>query len=196
MWTGFPHMLPSQASKCLNAFHEHVNRVASKDGDRPYDQTAARPLACFTHLSKIGIQAVAVNLVHTKLSDDHRGWPRCRQDSGFASIWRPWSTCRVRSLVSATDELHAFNLPGRRQTWATTTIRNDLATVNITHDVYRDRIERIQHTRVKDVSGTFVLQLLLLDWARKGRPNSLGFEGPPARHLSGFNYCKLDIKCR
>lgn len=176
VWSGFLYMLPSQASNCLRAFHEYLDRVVSDDQGKTYDQYAAGPLACFTYLSKSGIQAIAVNIVHTKLSGDHRGWPTCWRKSRFASLWRLWSTCKARTLISATDELHALNLPGRRQTWGTTTITNDIETLLAVHGAYRAGVQRIRQAGVKDVSWTLVLQPLLPDWARKGHSNPLGLD--------------------
>lgn len=163
VWSGFLYMLPSQAPKVLDAFHEYLNRVVSDDEGKTYDQYAAGPIACFTYLSKIGIQAIAVNIVHTQLPENRDKWPQCWRSSKFASLWRLWSTCKVRSLASATGELHALNPPGRRQTWATTTVRNDPATA---HKAYREGIQGIREAGIKDVSWTLVLQPLLPDWAR------------------------------
>jgi FAD/FMN-containing dehydrogenase len=176
IWSGFLYLLPSQASKVLMAFHEHLDQVVSNDRGRTYDQHAAGPLACFTYLSKSGIQAIAVHLVHTEPPEDQHGWPQCWRNSRFAALWRLWSTCKVRSLVSATDELHALNLPGRRQTWGTTTVKNDSATLAATHEAYRAGVDSIRQVGVKDVSWTLVLQPLLPDWARKGQPNPLGLD--------------------
>lgn len=166
VWSGFLYMLPSQAPKVLDAFHEYLNRVVSDDEGKTYDQYAAGPIACFTYLSKIGIQAIAVNLVHTQLPENRDKWPQCWRSSKFASLWRLWSTCKVRSLASATGELHALNPPGRRQTWATTTVRNDPATLATAHKAYREGIQGIREAGIKDVSWTLVLQPLLPDWAR------------------------------
>lgn len=183
VWGGFIYLLPSQAHSVLAAFHEYLDRVVSDDTDTTYDQFAAGPLACFTYLSKIGIQAIAIHLVHTQLPNDRRGWPLCWRSSRFASLWRLWSTCKVRSLVSATDELHGLNLPGRRQTWATTTIKNDPATITATHDAYRAGVDSIRQAAIKDVSWTLVLQPLLPAWARKGQSTPLGLDESPDETL-------------
>lgn len=183
VWSGFIYLLPSQASKTLEAFRECLDRVVSNNEGKTYDQYAAGPLACFTYLSKSGIEAIAVNLVHNELPKDHRGWPQCWRSSQFASLWRLWSTCKVQSLVSATDELHALNLPGRRQTWGTTTIKNDAATLAAAHAAYRAGVHSIRQAGIKDVSWTLVLQPLLPDWARKGHSNSLGLDECPDEPL-------------
>lgn len=183
IWSGFLYMLPSQGPKVLSAFHEFLNRALSDDKGKTYDQYAAGPIACFTYLSKSGIQAIAVNLVHTKLPESGHSWPQCWQNSRFASLWRIWSTCKARSLSSATDELHGLNPPGRRQTWATTRIKNDPATLAVTHVAYRGGAESIRMAGIKDASWTLVLQPLLPDWARKGQPNPLGLDKCPDEPL-------------
>jgi len=183
MWSGFLYLLPSQAPNVLLAFHEYLDQIVSNDQGKTYDQYAAGPLVCFTYLSKSGIKAIAVHLAHTELPKHHRAWPQCWRKSRFASLWCLWSTCKVRSLVSATDELHALNLPGRRQTWATTTVKNNPATLGAAHDAYRAGIDSIRQADVKDTSWTLVLQPLLPDWARKGQPNSLGLDESPDEPL-------------
>ncbi|KAF9699979.1 hypothetical protein EKO04_001326 [Ascochyta lentis] len=183
VWSGFLYMLPSQSPKVLSAFYEFLNRTMSDDQDNTYDDYAAGPIACFTYLSKSGIQAIAVHLVHTELPKNRRKWPQCWKSSQFASLWRLWSTCKVRSLTSATDELHALNPPGRRQTWGTTTVKNNIETLTIAHKAYRDGIEFIRKADIRDVSWTLVLQPLLPDWARKGQPNPLGLDSCPDEAL-------------
>ncbi|KAJ4324524.1 hypothetical protein N0V94_001264 [Neodidymelliopsis sp. IMI 364377] len=176
IWSGFIYMLPSQATNVLLAFHDFLDQTMTDGQAKTYDECAAGPLACFTYLSKLHLQAVAVNLAHTGISQHRRRWPDCWRSSRFASLWRLWSTCTVRSLTSATDELNVLNPPGRRQTWNTTTIKNDPATLEATHKAYRDGIVSIQRANIKDVSWTLVLQPLLPEWARKGQSNPLGLD--------------------
>ncbi|KAF1363282.1 FAD-binding domain-containing protein [Lizonia empirigonia] len=183
VWSGFLYMLPSQGPKVLSSFDEFLDRAMSDDEGKTYDQYAARPIACFTYLSKTGIQAIAVNLVHTALPKSNLKWPQCWQRSQFASLWRLWSTCKVRSLRSATDELHALNPPSRRQTWGTTTIKNDPATLTAAYEAYCDGVDTIRKFKIKDVSWILVLQPLLPDLARKGQPNPLGVDNCPDEPL-------------
>lgn len=163
IWSGFLYMPSSQATKVLAAFHEVVGRVDS-------DENAAGPIACFTYIQPLGLQAISVNLVHTKPPE--KKWPVCWGTSPFSSIFRLWSTCKVRTLTSATDEMNALNPPSRRQVLASTTLKNDAATLVSTHDVYRDAIASLRS--VKGLSWTLVLQPLLPDWLHKGDPNPLG----------------------
>ena len=92
------------------------------------DSNAAGPIACFTYIQKLGVQAVSVNLVYTKLPENEKKWPGCWRASSFRSLWRLWSTYKVRTLTSATDEMNTLNPLGSRQIFATTTI-NDAATL-------------------------------------------------------------------
>lgn len=172
VWSGFLYMPPFQSKKGLAAFHEHVNTGAS-------DANAAGPLACCTYLSKLGIQALSVNLVYTDPPKKGEKWPVCWQNSGFRSIWRLWSTCKVRTLNDATDELCALNPRGRRQVWATTAIKNDPETLEAVHAAYCEGVASLRKTR--DVSWTLVIQPTLPEWLRKGDANPLSmdnYDGP------------------
>jgi hypothetical protein len=176
IWSGFVYMPSSQAPKALSAFHEFLNRVVANEEGKTYDKHAAGPIACFTYLQQLGIQAVSVALTHTKPTLKDKKWPPCWQSSGFAKLWRFWSTCSVKSLTAATDELSVLNPPGRRQESATTTIKNDPATLEAVHKAYRDAISTIRQHNIKKMSWTLVLQPLLPEWARKGDGNVLGLD--------------------
>ncbi|KAF5871437.1 putative fad binding domain protein [Botrytis fragariae] len=163
IWSGFLYMPSSQTSKVISAFHEVVNRV-------DWDHHAAGPLACFTYIQPLGIQAISVNLVYTKPSENR--WPEYWKISPFSSMRRFWSTCKLRTLTSTTDEMNALNPPGKRQVLATTTIKNEFATLTATHAVYQDAISSLRG--VKGLVWTLVMQPLLPDWVRKGCANPLG----------------------
>jgi hypothetical protein len=176
IWSGFLYMHSSQAPKVLSSFHEFLNRVITNDQGEPYDEFAAGPIACFTYLQQLGIQAIAVALTHTKTPEDVKRWPSCWQTSSISRLWRFWSTCGVKSLAEATDEMSVLNPPGRRQEFATTTIRNDRDTLSAAHKAYHDAIVAIRKHNITNMSWTLVLQPLLPDWARKGDPNVLGLD--------------------
>ncbi|KAL9084581.1 MAG: hypothetical protein Q9165_008006 [Trypethelium subeluteriae] len=176
IWSGFLYTPAFQAPKVLAAFHEFVSRANSDDPRISYDNQAAGPIACFTYLQQLGVQAIAVNLVHTNAPENGGEWPACWETSSFRSIWRLWSTCKVRTLTSATDELNGLNSPGRRQAFGTTTIKNDRATLFTAHGAYQDAIATIRRKNVNGMSWTLVLQPLLPEWSRKGDPNPLGLQ--------------------
>lgn len=144
VWSGFRYLHPSQAPKVLSSFKEFLDRPIMGDEGETYDESAAGPIACFTYLQQLGIQAIAVALTHTKLPESSKSWPRCRQKSGFSKLWRFWSTCSVKSLAAASNEMSALNPPGKRQEFATTTIKNDRATLAATHEAYPDAIGEIR----------------------------------------------------
>jgi hypothetical protein len=158
--------------KVLTAFYESVNR-ASPDLES-YDKLAAGPITCFSFIQDIGMQVISVNLVYTKPPENGQKWPTYWKASPFALMWRFWSTCRVRSLTSATDEMNSLNPLGRRQVLAAITVKNDLATLMASHKAYNKAISSIR--RVKGISWTLVLQPLIPEWARKGDPNPLGLD--------------------
>ena len=163
-----------KAPAVLSAFHSVVNRPMTGELDKRYDPNAAGPLACFTYLQSVGIQAISVNLVHTSPDIEKRGLPGSWLQSTFQGIGRIWSTCKVRTLSSATDELSALNPNQRRQEFATTTIKNDLPTLQAAHTAYRDAIKTIRKHKIKGMSWTLVLQPLLPTWTRKGDGNPMG----------------------
>ncbi|KAL6714317.1 hypothetical protein ACLMJK_007740 [Lecanora helva] len=175
IWSGFLYMPAMQVNKVLRSFHEYVNRVIGGNPNLAYDEHAAGPLACFSYIHKIGFQAISVNLVHTK-PPETGDWPSCWKNSGFASLWRLWSTCKVRTLTSATDEMNVLNPPGRRQIFANTTVRNDLATLVGAYNAYYNSGVSLRRYSIKGLLWTIVFQPLLPEWARKGDPNPLGLQ--------------------
>lgn len=176
VWSGFLYLLPYKAPDVLAAFHSFVTRTLTGELQHLFDPHAAGPLTCFTYLQSPGIQTIAVNLVHTTPDSQQKGWPESWRSSGFNKLWRLWSTFKTRSLVSATDELSVLNPPGRRQEFATTTIKNDRKTLDAAHKAYRDAIPKIKKHAVKGMSWTLVLQPCLPSWARKGDANPLGLD--------------------
>ncbi|CAN9196388.1 unnamed protein product [Alternaria alternata] len=176
VWSGFLYLLPYKAPDVLAAFHSFVGRTLAGELQHLFDPHAAGPLTCFTYLQSPGIQAIAVNLVHTTPDSQQKGWPESWRSSGFNKLWRLWSTFKTRSLVSATDELSVLNPPGRRQEFATTTIKNDRETLEAAHKAYRDAIPKIRKQAIKGMSWTLVLQPCLPSWARKGDANPLGLD--------------------
>ncbi|MCJ1480026.1 hypothetical protein MMC06_000180 [Schaereria dolodes] len=176
IWSGFLYVPAFQAAKVLAAFHEFLNRADLGESSTVYDDHAAGPIACFSYIQKLNVQAIAVNLVYTKSPENKKKWPACWRTSSFPSLWRFWSTCKVRTLTSATDEMNALNPPGRRQVFATTTIKNDPATLAGTHAAYCDAIALLRRVNVKGLVWTLVLQPLLPDWVHKGDANPLGLD--------------------
>ncbi|KAF7673761.1 fad binding domain containing protein [Alternaria burnsii] len=176
VWSGFLYLLPYKAPAVLAAFHSFVGRTLAGELQHLFDPHAAGPLTCFTYLQSPGIQAISVNLVHTTPDSQQKGWPESWRSSDFNKLWRLWSTFKTRSLVSATDELSVLNPPGRRQEFATTTIKNDRGTLEAAHKAYRDAIPKIKKQAIKGMSWTLVLQPCLPSWARKGDANPLGLD--------------------
>jgi hypothetical protein len=167
VWSGFLWMPGFQAPRVLAAFHQCVNEV------NVLDDHAAGPMACFSYIQQLGIEVITVNLVYTKPPEKENAWPISFRNSPFSSIWRLWSTCKTRTLTSATDELNSLSPYGLRQLFATTTIKNDPATIAAAHAAYKDGISSLN--RVKGMAWTFVLQPFLPEWMRKGDANPMGF---------------------
>ncbi|KAE9382165.1 FAD-binding domain-containing protein [Stipitochalara longipes BDJ] len=170
IWSGFLYLPSFQTTKVLSAFHESVNRV----GAETYDKYAAGPIACFSYIQAIGLKIVSVNLCYTKVLESEKKWPAYWQTSGFSNLWRIWSTLKVQTLTSATDEMNMLNPPGRRQVFAMTTIKNNPATLAAAYAAYDEAITSLRRVKVKGLVWTLVLQPLLPDWVRKGDANPLG----------------------
>ena len=183
IWSGFLYMPSSQTAKVLKAFHAFVNRAVLDDPNMPYDENAAGPIACFSYIHNLGIRIISVNLVYTKLPENENKWPTCWKNSSFASLWRLWSTCKFRTLTSATDEMNSLNPPGRRQIFVNTTVKNDPATLAAAHTAYSDAIASMRRVKIRDLVWTLVLQPLLPEWVRKGDPNPLGLTASSSEPL-------------
>ena len=83
VWSGFVYYLPWKAPEVLDAFHSVVSRPVSGEVGQCFDPHAAGPLACFTYLQALGIQAIAVNIVKTLPDITDPGWPAGWLSSGF-----------------------------------------------------------------------------------------------------------------
>ena len=176
IWSGFLYLPAFQTKKVLKSFHEYVNRGSSNDPDAVYDDHAAGPVACFSFIHRLGFQLISVNLVYTKPPEKENKWPLCWQNSGFASLWRLWNTCKTRTLTSATDEMNVLNPPGRRQIFANAIIKNDLTTITAAYTAYYDGAISLRGNTIKGLLWTLVLQPFLPEWVRKGDMNPLGLE--------------------
>ena len=171
IWAGFLYMPGFNSSEVVTGFYEAVSKA--NPNQPTFDSHAAGPIACFTYLQTLGIQIVSVSLVYTKPPDNSK-WPSYWKTSRFASMWRLWSTCKARSLSSATDEMSSLNPPGRRQVQVGITVRNDAATLHMALAAYRNAVSRVR--QIKGISWTLVMQPLMPQWARKGDPNLLGLD--------------------
>ena len=186
IWSGFLYMPAFQANKVIKYFYDTINMMSIEDDKTCFDSCAAGPLACFSYISQIGVQVISVHLVHTKPPKDENAWPSCWSKSPFKSLWRFWSTCSIRTLTSATDEMNALNPPGRRQVFATTTIENDRDTLSATHAAYNEAITSLRCAKVKGLVWTLVLQPLLSKWAQKGDANPLGLDASGSPVIVSF----------
>lgn len=176
IWSGFLYMPSNQSDKVISAFHDFVDRASPNDPGVEYDHYASGPIACFTYLQQLGIQIISVNLVYTKSPEKPTKWPNCWGKSSFKSLWRFWSTCKMRSLANACDEMSMLNPPGRRQVFSTTTIKNELATLQAAHAAYNRSITLVKRASIKGLSWTLVFQPILPDWVHRGDQNVLGLQ--------------------
>ncbi|KAL9622767.1 MAG: hypothetical protein Q9160_002885 [Pyrenula sp. 1 TL-2023] len=171
IWSGFLFLPSWQTTKHLKAFHDYVGESGNS---ATYDVHSAGPICSFSYVQKLGCQFNCMNLVYTKPPTRKSHWPDHWKKSSFASLWRIWSTCKSRTLTSATDELHGLDPPGQRQLFVTTTIKNDITTITSAYAIYQSAINTIHGARVADLVWSLIFQPLLPDWVRKGDPNPLG----------------------
>jgi hypothetical protein len=176
IWSGFLYMPAFQSAKVLKAFYECVKRADSDDPSIIHDNHAVGPMVCMSYIQEVGAQVISVNLASTKLPENQNKWPVYWKSSSFGSLWSIWSTCKIRTLTSAMDEMHALSPCGRRQLFATTTIKNDPATITTVHSAYNGAITPLRRANVKELVWTLVLQPFLPKWLRKGDVNPLGLD--------------------
>ncbi|KAL6158747.1 hypothetical protein ACJQWK_03329 [Exserohilum turcicum] len=187
VWSGFAYYAPWKAENILSAFQAVAARLPSGELDRRFDPHAAGPLTCFSYLQAVGIQAITVHFAQTALELKNEKWPDSWLTSFFGSRWsggwftssfrnigRVWSTCKMQTLSSATDELSALDPRQRRQEFATTTVKNDMETLRAAHTAYRDAIKTIRKHNIKDMSWTLVFQPLLPAWVCMGDSDVMG----------------------
>ncbi|KAL4742305.1 FAD binding domain protein [Aspergillus similis] len=172
IWGGFIYAPNSQSSKALMAFYESVKRADPKISGANVDPYAVAPIACFTYVQQLGVQIVTVHLAYTNPSEKAKNWPIYWKSSGFASLWRLWSTFRTRTVTSAVIEMSSTSPPGQRWSFGTTTIKNDLRTLFAVRAAHEQAIDSLR--RVKGLIWTIVMQPLLPLWAAKGDANVLG----------------------
>ncbi|CAF9942501.1 hypothetical protein IMSHALPRED_003850 [Imshaugia aleurites] len=84
--------------------------------------------------------------------------------------------------------MNVANPPDGRQVFATTTIKNDLATLTGAHAADCYSIASIRRVNVKSLVLTLVLQLLLPDWVRKGDASRLGLHNCTQEFLVIINH--------
>lgn len=161
IWAGYAFWPNFQAPKVLSAFHQ-FNRPENFDG------YAAGPILAFSYVQSIGLKPIACNFAYTK----PEAWAPVFKN--FKSLWRFWSTTKIQSLSSATEELNTMAPYGQRQFQVTTTIKNDLATFEAFRAVYNRKLEEVKG--VKAGVWSLVFQPLSAAVTRKGSPNVLGLE--------------------
>ena len=178
IWSGNLYTTSYQTAKTISYFHHHVNLLASKvPTDKEHDSNySAGPVACFSYIQPIRFKTITIQLAHTSPSPTSTAWPSYWKASPFVSMFRLWSTCKHRTITSAIDETSALNPPGRRQLFATTTIKNDAATISAAHTAWNHAVTQIRQVGIKGMVWTLVLQPLLPQWARMGSPNPLGLD--------------------
>ncbi|KAJ5636489.1 uncharacterized protein N7484_009802 [Penicillium longicatenatum] len=172
IWFGSLYAPSSQSPKALLAVHEGAKRADPKISGADIDLFAAGAITCFTYVQGLGIRVVTAYLAYTKLPEQPGQWPVYWKKSGFAKLWRVWSSFKVHTLTSATSELNSLSPPGKRWHFDTTTIKNDLPTIMAAHAVFENSIASLP--KIKGFYYTINMQPLLPSWVEKGDPSPLG----------------------
>lgn len=177
LWGGYLYMPYFEHRRVLAAFHDTLKMGEDGGCGTVYDANAGALLCCFTYYHPLRLKLLLANMMYTgDVEPLGSNWPEIWAQSPWSRLWRLWSTCSTRTLVSATEELNAMAPMGFRQGTATTTILNDPATLAAAHVAWHDAISGIRKRNVKGASWTLVLQPMLPLWARKGDPNPLGLD--------------------
>lgn len=182
IWSGMIFLPGLQYAKVLDSFHQGVSQLNPKHPK--FDRYATGPMATFSYVHQLGLQVISINLVYTNYQQGGGSkWPAYWKATPFASLWRVWSTCRMRTVTSANDEMQVFTPPGRRQSLSTVTVRNDPRTIRAVYDAYIDATAEVRKVSVKGLLLTLVMQALVPEWASKGKPSIMGLEGESTEPL-------------
>ncbi|KAJ5573885.1 uncharacterized protein N7459_008312 [Penicillium hispanicum] len=172
IWSGCIYAPGSQSTKALVALHESIKRADPKSSRTDVDLHAAGPIVCFGYVQSLGVQVIAIYLAYTTLPEEPHQWPVYWKRSKFASLWRFWSSLKTSNLTSAVKSMSDAAPPGRRWSFSTTTIKNDLPTMMAAYAAHQDIITALRS--VKGLIFSLVMQPLLPSWAGKGDANPLG----------------------
>ncbi|KAI9659174.1 MAG: hypothetical protein M1831_003756 [Alyxoria varia] len=159
IWGGYLYQPIWKAPQAIEAFQRFGDMTE-------YDEYAAGPIFAVGYKSQIRTTAIANFIIYTK----PQKFPECFKP--FTSIFRLWSTLKVRTISDATQELDAMAPTGLRQFQVTTTIQNDLATLKAASDLYRSSNNKLKH--VKGLTSSIVFQPLPPAITSKSRDNILG----------------------
>ena len=168
IWTGSVIAPGFEITKALSAFHNSVQHQADDEADL----FAAPPITCYTYIQAVRLRVITLQLAYTKPPEQPNKWPLFWQQSGFSRLWRFRSTHSVRTTTSAIEENVNRDIIGQRNSFATTTIHNDLPTILATREVFDEVMGSMR--KMKGVFFTLFMQPLLPSWTAKGDPNILG----------------------
>ncbi|KAH8652133.1 hypothetical protein BX600DRAFT_471997 [Xylariales sp. PMI_506] len=175
IWFSATFGLGFQAPGLLRAFHDYI---ADASSGRPgsFDPHATVPITSFGYMQNYGIRATANFLGHTKPSPQDKGrWPAHWRNSAFGRLYNLWDTSKVQSVSSAAIELSVHSPENDYNTFAVTTIQNDMATLEAAYQAWLDATTACRG--VKGMVLTLALQVILPGWMHQGHPNALGLEG-------------------
>ncbi|PWY83398.1 FAD binding domain protein [Aspergillus heteromorphus CBS 117.55] len=172
LWAGFIWAPGFEITKALRALHDSVQRVDPHRNAGQVDLFAAGAITCYTYVQSLRLRVIAQHLTYTKPPEQPKKWPVFWQQSGFSRLWRFGSTPCVRTASSAIKEMLHTGFIGQRNSFGTTTIHNDLATMLAVREVFDEAMGAMR--RMKGVYFNLVMQPLLPSWTAKGDPNMLG----------------------
>lgn len=162
-----------QHAKALKAYHDYLKHASSSQPGA-FDENAAGPVLSFVYIPSIGLQLMSLQLVYTKAPKDKK-WPVHWKETGFASLWSLYRSCKVQSHISVVERYGRTAPAGTRYVHGTTTIRNDAETMTAAYDIFCQSTTKLRH--VKGLLFPLTFQALLPGWMNKGHPNVLGLEG-------------------
>ena len=169
IWSGSFISPGFRAVSTFTALHEYAKKAGSGEA---FDERAAPPIVSIAYMTRWRLSLFHTYLVYTE--SHSRSWPKHFQNSPFKSIWNLHKEIKQETARQAVNYLGSLSPPGKRNVYATTTIRNDLKTILDAHTIWRETLSSIKHLN----NSVFVLvfQVILPQWMNKGDPNMLGLQ--------------------
>ncbi|KAJ5689063.1 FAD-binding domain-containing protein [Penicillium macrosclerotiorum] len=175
IWGGHIYAPKSQSTKGLMLLHENLKLMDPSISGKKVDPYASGPIACLGYVQTLGIWLFSVHLAYTDVSKESTELnkrPAFWENSGFLNLWRYWNNLKVRTVSSAIIQIGSGTFSGKRNSFGTTTIKNDINTIIGARDIFE--AAKGSFLKVKGIFWGMIMQPLLPSWVGKGDPNMAG----------------------
>jgi FAD/FMN-containing dehydrogenase len=158
------------AKKSFTALHEYIKYAADPV---TFDERASVPITSINYLGMGGTPLLYTQLTYSEPTKTG-AWPQYWKKSPFSSLWRLPIGAGNKTVHDVVQSLGEFTPSGFRNTYGTTTLRNNLETILAAHQIAKDCTPLIKH--VKGGAHVMIFQTILPQWINRGTPNVLGLE--------------------